>query len=329
MFFLSLITQVFGQVTITREIFPEKGDSFKVSTSRMHLDKIPWRLFDTTKNRFDVNLQNLKVDTVGIQILSDPAEVVGGEDVPKAEYAIETQFGFVFIKNEGDTMQVVGVAPTILDIAEFGVSFDKPVAYLGTPLKINDRYKGETYGANSVSIFDIEVDLELKYEVNGHGFITVPGGKRFQAIRVRRDYIFTLTTTIFSGSPIVQRGRLVNWEFYAPGVDYSLLRADTRVIGEDTLMVFEFRNDSLPTHQLPNVQPPFFTWRFDGQALHIERAEASPASFSVYDMNGNVLLRKVIKDKEALTVSMLPAGPYALRLEEKNGAVTSKLFIKY
>lgn len=319
-----------GQVTITKKNFPQPEDTYPTQTVIIHPDDLPWRLFDTTKAYFNVDVSNMGASIPDTQRFERPSRMGGGNDVSSAEFGVTTSFGNVFFKRNGDVLEIVGISPQIGLQGLVGFEFDKPLAYLATPLSYPDTYRDSANSSRNLIVVKVDVKMIESYEVNGYGRMRIPGGKWFDAIRIKRRYDFVITTKPTFGDETVQEGFLVNWEFYSDSVVHSVLRADTRIVnnGQDTQVVFVFSDKSLPVG-LKEIEINEQSYRKEIIAF-TNKVEFNnwDGKVQVYGLSGQLVGEGHLDPTKTLDLFHLPKGVYIATGRSGNATVKQKL-LKY
>lgn len=319
-----------AQITIDKQNFPEPEDTYPTQTVIIHPNDLPWRLFDTTKAYFNVDVSNIGTSVADTQRFEKPSLVGGGNDVPSAEFGVSTSFGNIFFKRNKDTLEIVGISPQIGLQGLVGFEFDKPLAYLATPLTYPDTYRDSANSSRNLIVVKVDVKMIESYEVNGYGRMRIPGGKWFDAIRIKRRYDFVITTKPTFGPESVDKGFLVNWEFYSDSVVHSVLRADTRIVnnGQDTQVVFVFSDKSLPVgFDETNVNQK--DEREDIIAFYDKvQLNGWKGKVQVYGLSGQLVGEGRLDAVKTLDLSHLPKGAYVAVGRSGNTNVRQKL-LKY
>ncbi|MCB0736621.1 MAG: hypothetical protein KDC92_03840 [Bacteroidetes bacterium] len=294
-FLLFATISVNAQVTITRKNFPAPEAEYYTDNVIIDPSELPWRLFDTTRAYFEVDVSNIGKAERDTQEFKIPSTVAGGRDVPSAEFALETSFGNTFFKRQNDTLQIVGITPDIGLPALIGLEFKKPLAYLETPLSYADKYFDSTTAFRDLIFAKVDVDMKARYEVNGYGKMKIPNGKWYDALRIKRKFDFDIKITPIIGEPSYEYASLVYWEFYSDSVIHTILRADTRYVtdslgNEDTVVVFVFSGQPvLVNKSSPNNHNDVRIYSI-GHDVIIRTNK--PSDVRVYDLTGRILISK-------------------------------------
>lgn len=322
-----------GQVTITRNNFPDIGDKITYQRVLLKNDQIPLALYDTASTDFSIDLSYL--DTMIALNDTDyfiPAnEADGGGDIKNAEFAFKASFGHGFFNRNGDELQMVGVSPDDPNLPfTMGFQFDKPLLHFNTPINVdtNTTYKDVATASRNLVVVDIKVKVNAEYEVFGEGKMTIPSGKEYDVIRLRRKYVFEVKATPIVGEPTISTDSLITWEFYTPEIPSTILRVDARMKDGDTLWYYDFYHEFLTiSKQKVNTELSYKVVQ-SGSEIIISNANSNKFNASIFDLKGRDFGTKVGASNTCnLSTVGLQPGTYILYIEDSKSTQTKKFVV--
>lgn len=322
---------VFGQVVIDKKNFPDPGDLFAVQRVLLKPNELPRAVYDLSHDTFNIDLSYLSgsVSSRDTEMFIPAKQAPGGNDVAGAEFAFKASFGHGFFRRNGNELLMTGVSPADNNLpTPVGFKFDKPLAHFQTPIVFGDSYKDSTGTERSFIVIKVEVSVNASYEANGYGKLTIPGGKEFDVLRLRRKYLFQVTSKPLVGEPSVTIDSLVTWEFYAKDIPNTILRVDARIVGKDTISYYDFYEDflSVDIQKVNAEEQPIFQLV---QGNKLKATSTVPGNVFIYGLNGKLLLNtSIAKGTNYLDLNALPKGIYVARLEERSGRITNAKFFK-
>lgn len=321
-----------AQDTLTSADFPNKGDMFPVGYANLDESNMPWLLFYTGVTNFNLDISDIVPQGKGFDEMKDPKDVDGGDQVPKAEYGFEYNYGNVFFANSGNYVNMVGITPNIDFQIPLTFAFDSAVTFIKAPLTFGDKVVDSSTSVLQIPfLLDIKAKMISKYEVNGYGTLTVPGDTTFDVIRLRR----VLTFSAIANQLLTQQidtiyDSLVTWEFYTKGYRNSVLRAEVNVVATDTTIdtfaLFTFF-DKKPVGITEPITSSFnVNISLENSQLYAQ--SELPAACRVYNLNGALVAENKLEQKmHSIPMQHLPKGTYVVVLNKSHN-VSSQLIVK-
>lgn len=325
-----------AQITLTKDDFPVKGDTVPTASAVLKPKQLPAAVFFTGSPTFDIDLSKLAIVEKGVERFDDPeAEgMLGGSDVPKADFGYSTPEGTLFFSASGNDLSVVGVGQEAQSI-EIGFPFDKELEFMKAPLTYPYENRDTASASRSLlSVINIDVDVTSHYKVNGYGKLTIPGDTTFEVIRIRRQLNFKTTTKItFPPSTEETLDSLVTWEFYSEDLKSTVLRVlgsyETDAGGNiiDTNIIFTFFDKGVPIgrKEIPSVREPEISVNANG--ILVNGIEPT-YQMEVLSLEGKVMMsRSNVASGVRIQKPEMETGIYIIRVSDHSGHSTVKKFL--
>lgn len=334
LFAICLTSFAQAQVTITSDDFPKVGDRFEVNIVEFDGNNTPLEPFRISVGAFNIDLSALVPTEKDIDVIVAPSELGGGNQISGADYGVAYGIGNAFLKEEDDTIYMVGLSPQIDFPLTLAFQFDSDLSFTESPLTYGSAVLDSTTSSISIPfVVDIDAEMKMDYEVNGYGSLTIPGDTTFDVIRLRRSTTF-FGTVEQRGNPEIDtiRDTMITWEFYTPGYSSTVLRVDfsTRPTdtGVDSITRFSFYGDNI----IVGGESPYNSGAFEAKVnslvatdLNITSKEA--LSVSIFDLTGrNMLQVDERKERHQLDLESFEKGYYLVVLEGANGKMTKKVY---
>lgn len=335
--FLSVLAlEGFAQITLTKDDFPVKGDTVPTASAVLKPKDLPVAVFYTGSPTFDLDLSKMAIVEKGVERFDDPEAdgMLGGSDVPKADFGYSTPEGTLFFSADGNDLSVVGVGQEAQSV-EIGFPFDEELEFMKAPLTYPYENRDTANASRTLlNIINIDVEVTSHYEVNGHGKLTIPGDTTFDVIRIRRQLNFKTTTKItFPPSTDEQLDSLVTWEFYADGIKSTVLRIlgsyETDAGGNiiDTNIIFTFFDKGIPIgkKEIPSARRPEISLNANG--LMVNGMEPT-YNVEIVSLDGKVIMsRNNVASGLRIQKPEMEAGIYLVRVSDNSGHSTVKKFL--
>jgi len=325
-----------AQDTLTTADYPVVGDSFFVNNVLFDETNIPWTVFNTAQTQFSYDLSNIIPTERDTDIVEKPGDLDGGNQISGADYGFAYGIGNAFLKNTSENIEMVGLSPQLDLPLTLAFQFDSVLTFMDGP----EITHGSTMTDATTSdvqipfVYDINAEIEMEYEVNGYGQLTIPGDTTFDVIRLRRvTHFFAIAKQLLTSQVDTIVDSMVTWEFYTPGYSSTVLRIDVSIeeIGAnlDTFALFSFYGDDIVfTGKAGPYNTNTFTARVNTFAEDVLKVEATEAvRMSVYDLKGAIHYRSdepIVQ--RSVNVSHLESGYYLVVLHGEKGSLTKKIF---
>lgn len=337
--FISLLcivccTGAYAQISIDSSNFPNAGDSFTVQRQVAFVDSLFYLLTDTADNPFSLKITELSNPQSGTEAFLEAGNMAGGSDVPAAVYGYQTVEGNAFFRNDSNLIHFVGVAPSIQGMGMVGFQFDKPLVFIRAPMTYGDKESSTSSVSRTISFAQVNVRVTSAYEVDGYGSLEL-FDTGYQVLRVRRKDNFRIITTTPFGTE-TSYDSLLTWDFYANGVNNSLVRINLNFTpdttgGYDTIYTLRTAREPVITGRpaMLSGPPPFHLYQPAASQLAIVQEEARHLNYRIYGLNGQLLLQGEGSGKSILIpIGKLVNALYLIQLENRKGEIANLRFYK-
>lgn len=319
----SMLNQVNGQDTLTTAIFPEGGNRFAIYVSLLEGEEVPFELFDTTKDYFNINLDTIRVAYPDTEVFKFTRDAAGGKDVPDSEFAFKASFGNGFFRRDSNRLNMVGFSPDDPNITTpIGFELSHPIAHFISPIKLGDEHHSMAYSVRDLGLIKLQIIIDARHEVCGYGSLRIPPHSTYDVLRVWRKFIYTVHTITILGDTSTTVDSLVTWEFYNNGVKNTVLRVDARPTGNDTIWHFDFFHEDLTTYSGKGSEQLSPDSKVDAKIIgsNLLLPKANFQTISLYDLNGRLVRCFKQNRSKIIPLGNIHKGIYLLKVTDDGGA---------
>ena len=330
--FLSINT-VFGQITLTKDDFPDAGTYTQLKVGVYQTDKVPQviqDLLDTTVKNFDLDFTQIQTQANTIDTFFAPEDLAGGDEITSADFGYKTQNGNVFFRKDDNYLNMIGIGIVNDQLpVSPGFEYDKPLAFTVAPLTYPAFYSDSTSSEKSFVLGKIVLDASTEYRVNGYGKVSLPDSS-FEVLRMKRKYLFKVTLESPFGNQTTLDS-IVLWECYTKGVPNSVIRVETSYVRDnmgiitDTVVVLNHYDKDITTSVFDENNDLIVESLVKNNSLYMSAKQ--DFALSIYNLNGQELYTNSIQ-KDNYRIDGLPQGVIIINAITNDGKVYKrKLFI--
>lgn len=316
---------IMGQVSLSADDFPEVNEKFYTDVIRLQPEEVPLGVVATSIQNFNLDLSGFTVSANDSDMFSPKNQVEGGDEISEADYGTRVLGGSSFYLSDGDSLNLVGLAPD-LDLGfTVAFDFDSPMVFMQAPVELNDYNTDTTTASKNIIVTQADVKSSCTYSVNGYGTVTTPQKLTYNVIRLRRQLLFNaITTNLFTQEKDTIVDSIVTWEFYTPGTSTTVLRANVAVETDsnnmlDTVVYLTCLRDSISTslNRKNTLEEKLLESQIIGNTFYANK-ELDGCPVKIYSLNGALVDEKRVYGN-SFSTSTLPRGFYIFHFKTNQG----------